>query len=340
MAVTNVTRLFAGQTGEQSVTNLSGQAVPRTAVLNSYVVVYAVDVSDALDDQTIVVNANGIPRIGDGYSFGNGIDYEAKLKGKVPSRVEGTRLRWIVVCNYDNQPESPLDWREQLEVSKTVFAKPVTDAIIRSDILTELKPYGHRAINSRGPIQVASGEVVDPPPEIDDALLFLRITKFESAWCASGSPNGVIINNDSFEIRKPGFVRQVDRYEAKLFPADGSLNYYASAKGEVVPYWINVYDVALNKLGWRLQETNRGYCRRHNPGDPDGNGGEVPSDYVSTALAKGLPFMKRMTDQDGNPIGPLLLDRDGQPLKGNKALYVEYSAYEEQPFGGFNLWSS
>lgn len=339
MASTTVTRLFAGQTGEKSVSTLTGQSVGRITHLKSYVVVYAVDVDDPEDDQTIVLAANGIPRLGDGYSFGRGTDYEAKLKALNPSRVEGTRLRWIIVCTYDNQPESPLDWREQLEVSKTVFAKPVTDAIVRTDILSDLKPAGHRAINSRGPIQVASGEVVDPPPEIDDAMLFLRITKYESEWCQSGNPGGVVINNDSFEIRKPGFIRSVDRYEAKLFPSDGTLSYYTTSAGAINPYWVNVYDIALNKLGWRLNETNRGYCRRKNPGDPDGNGGTVASDFVSTALDKGLPFMARLTDSDGNPIGPLLLDRDGQPLKGNQAVYIPYSAYEETPFGGFSLWA-
>lgn len=352
MAVTSVTRVFSGQTASI------------TPEQRSYVEIFMVVVDDPLDDQLTVAGAPGLPILGYYYQGPRTADPAATLKTIVPSRVDETRTVWLVQCNYETpknagsgggqfedssngpQPndagqitDNPFDWRDRVEFTHTIFGAPVTDAIIRSSILNGLIPT--RAINSRGPVQVASGEVIDPPPEIDDAFGVLRITKCEQSWGASMAFAKPVVNSDSFEIRHPGFIRTIDRYAAKAYPCNGSLAWHTTAANQIIPYWQNVYEVAFTDRqgGWRISELNRGYNRRYQPGDDDGNGGSVPSDYRTTAKNKGLALIKRLTDADGNPIGPLLLDSDGKPLIEGAPIYIPYSAYDEVPFAGLALWS-
>lgn len=358
MAVTSVKRLFSGQTASISPEQ------------RSYVEVFLVQVNDPTDDQLTVSGATDpttglrIPLLGYYYQGPKTADPDATLKSIGPSRVEGTRQAWLVQCNYETprnagnrggqfedssdgpQPndqgvitDNPFDWRDRVEFSNTIFGSPVTDAIIRSSILTGLMPT--RPINSRGPVQVASGEVIDPPPEIDDASGVLRITKFEDSWAKSAAYPKPVINSDPIDVRLPGFVRTIDRYCAKLYPCNGSLLWHTTQSNAVIPYWQNQYEVALTDRedGWRIKELNRGYNRRYQPGDDDGNGGSVPSDYRTTAKNKGLALMKRLTDADGNPIGPLLLDEDGKPLIDGPPIYITYSGYEEVEMSGLALWS-
>lgn len=352
MAATNVTKLYSGQTGSTSNDQ------------RSYVEVYAVDVDSATDGKITVENAVHVAYgivIGLTYyrNFSE-VDVEAKAKDFSSSRVEGTRLRWTVQVTYETPPKNdkgdessepqpdangnltdePNDWRERIEWGANVFAKPVTDAKLLSDKIPKI-----RAVDSRGPIVVASGEVVDPPPEMDDHDVALRITKFSRTFpneTAATYKNST--NNDAFEIRKPGLHLKISKYESRLLPITGSLNYHTQKSGTVVPYWQVNYELLIrwigeDSVGWRVAQLNHGYFRRQLAGDHSVEGGSLSQSTVDRRRQNGLAAMARLTDAESNPIGPLLLDYDGQPLKaGENALYLLYSHLKEKSYGSLKIW--
>ncbi len=325
--------LFAGQGGE------------RTLEERSYKAVWLVEVDDPQDDQVIVMAVLagylGQPWVG----LGTGVDLEALCKGLSASRVAETRLFWLVEGNWETPPrdqdnndgetsDDPDDWRDRVDVAAAKFSAPME----RAKIITDLPMIG-RPSGSFGPVVNAAKEVYDPPPEKEDSHRIYRITRAMKKFPAmllDEYENA--INSEKVTLKKDGLKRTFEPLTLKLEPAVSSLQYHRKQDGTDVAYYWVPFEFHHKKAGWRFEIVNRGFNRRGAGGDPDGRGGTIsPSDLLAS---NGSPHMRRIVDSDDNPLGPTLLDLNGQPVTGAKdATYLVYAGYDELPFGKLGIWS-
>lgn len=340
MAVSTVTKLFSGQTGS------------RTAKERTYEASWMVVVTDPKDGPKIVVDAVkewlGKPWTG----FSNDVDSTARCESLVPSRVPDTRLVWTVKGTWKTESQGdggvgdggsiefdPTKWRDEVEVGSVKVTVPVDKATILIAL-----PKIKRPQNSVGPIVNAAGDVLDPPIEKEESHQVIRITKYEAEFPSHLAPAyDNAINSDGFTISKPGLHRDIKRYQAKMEPITGSLNWYERKDGTQFAYWKNVYELHIKQSGWRVEVVNRGRNRRAGPGDPNGqadkDGGKFISPGELAQRKKFRPPVTRIRDDDDFPVGPVLLDLDGNPLQAydKNATYIPYGLYFEVEFANLGL---
>jgi hypothetical protein len=328
MAVTSVSKMFAGQGGRRS---LKGE--------RSYNVSWMVQVSDPKDGAAVVLSAvrEWLGRSITG--FANDIDSGVRCTELQADRVADTRLVWMVQGTFstpedddekdgDGQGnENPETWRDEVEWGTVRVSVPVEKAKINTDL-----PKIRRKSGSFGPVVNSAGDVFDPPPEREESHGVLRITRY-----MPGFPSQFdlafqdVVNADTVIVQKPGIVRAFQKYTLKMEPILGSLNWKTLSTGVEIFYWKNTFEFHWRKRTWRDDLANLGRNRRATEGDPNGRGDEYAEIPESQ---KFQPQLARIRDEDDFPVGPVLLDLDGQPLPLNKkdAVYINYSYYEEKNY--------
>jgi hypothetical protein len=340
MAVSEVTKMFVGQTGN------------RTAKERSYEAAWMVVVTDPKDGPKIVTDAVkewlGKPWTG----FSNDVDSTARCESLTPSRVPDTRLVWLVKGTWKTEDPGdnnsgdgggiefdPTKWRDEVEVGSAKVTVPVDKATILTDL-----PKIRRPKNSVGPVVNAAGDVFDPPIEKEESHQIIRITKYEGGFPSSlAATYDNAINADGFTISKPGLQMDIKRYTAKMEPITGSLNWHEWKDGKQFMYWKNVYELHIKRAGWRVEVVNRGRNRRAGPGDPNGQADDDSAKFISPGeiaqKKKFRPPLAKIKDDDDFPVGNVLLDLDGNPLQyyEKDATYIMYGLYFEVPFNLLNL---
>lgn len=348
MGVVSVTELFDEQTGLETV-----------GFQREYTTPYHVEVDDPNDGPQVVVDANGLPVIGNQYTgVGNDVDLAAYCVSLTPSRVPGDRLLWKVIAKWTTIPgpglggegsgsrkvkvkddgetptDNPLEFRPDIEVTTAQFTSPVERAKYISGFSAAINQF--RAPDSFGPVVNSALTVYDPPLERDDSRMVVRITRYKSAFpWADAEKYKDAVNSDDFTIDKPGImVRTFKKYTCKLSPITGS---YELVNGD--HFWNVTYEFHVNNeypgIGWRVQVVDRGVVVSAREGDPNGRGGTISaSDIVA-----GTPQVRRLVDAGGMPITePVLLNGSGQPLNpGSPPVYIVYAIYPEHPFAALGM---
>lgn len=336
-----------------------GESAESTPNKRIYIAVYQIESDDPEESPGVVANYSGLPVFGSSYPG----DAAAVCVSRAPERSGDSRMFWMVNVRWetpdkqddkdDNQDDTqrpdddgnpsddPFSWRDKWELSGSLRTKPATNCIIRTSNISKI-----RKINSEGPAVNAAGTVFDPPPEIDDTMYVLTITKIKKEFPTDDFLNFKdAVNKDEVTITKPGFVRTFDRYTLKLAAITGSQQYHRNKKGQEILYVPVVYPLQINWDGWRENLANLGLDRRLVDGDRDDLGRQIGySPGSGFTLPDGTtfngPFHTRIRDPDGHATQkPVLLDFNGQPLQpGKPPLYLLYSKYiNEREFGPLNL---
>ncbi len=321
----------------------AGMTSTQDAEQRTYAAQWLVETTDSADNQVVVANALrgylGQPWAG----FGNGQDLEAICVSITPSRVPDSTKFWIVQGKWEtpqredqsddngNPTDNPLDWRDRVEVGSAKFTVPVESA----KLITDLAGVG-RPANSEGPVIAASGEVLDPPLEKEEAYRIYRITRMMKNFPAEQLDEYEnAVNSDVVTLVKDGLKRTFQKYTLKMEPATSALQYHRRDDGSEIFYWAVPYEVHHKKSGWRRKILNMGHHRRATAGDPDGRGGTISN----SDLLNGQPHMRRVVDADDNPMGKVMLDLDGQPLAmGADPVYLTYAVHDELPFKKLGIW--
>ncbi len=197
---------------------------------------------------------------------------------------------------YDPQAfdsQNPLDSTEKPKVSWGLsrFTKPF-----------DQDTDGNAVLNS-------AGDYFDPPIELDDSRLVLRITRNEESYDPDlTNQYKDATNSDEFWDFPPDQVKLMDRSAELQSSGDCPIN-----DGE---YWAVSYDFEIRPEGWTKQILDQG-CK-------------VLDDSGKLVNA---------TDNDGQPVNsPILLDGNGKKLpEGADPVFLKKKGYKQLPFAVFGL---
>jgi len=223
MAVTKVTQLWRGRSHSSDAQG--GRTYRRK---------FDVYTDDKATEQSEVRQAVGVPRIGDIYPEDTG----ATVIGLQVEQEPNHDKLWHVTANYSTdtgnqntgaEEENPLDRPAELEWSFVQFTK-----------IAETDLNGEALLNS-------SGEIFDPPPEMDDSRPVLRIARNEAAFSAALAVDFMdAVNLDAFFGGQPGQVKVASISAVRQFEND-------------VAFWRVVYEFHYRRELWDLRVLDQGF---------------------------------------------------------------------------------
>ena len=344
MSVIGVKELFEEQSGLETV-----------GFQREYVTVYHVTTNDQNDGPQIVVDADGLPVIGNQYTgVGNDVDLNAYCVSLTPTRVPGSLYLWRVVAKWTTVPgpgaggegsgsrrirvnkdgdaptDDPFEFQDEVEVTSTQFTEPVDKAIYISGFFGAVAEA--RQPNTESAIINSALTVLDPPLERDASHMVIRITTNKDSFpFADAEQYRDAVNSDAFTINKPGIMnRTFQKYTCKLQPIQGV---YQIING--INVWRVTYEFHVNKKTWRVEVLDRGVAVSYREGDPNGRGGTV----AIADLVEGVPRVRRLLDSTGMPITePVLLNGAGKLNSPTlPPVYIKYAVYDELPFAALGM---
>lgn len=228
MAIVSVTEMFDERGGKAALGGAGSEGPVRT-----YSRTHQVITDDPLDGPQTVMFARGIPRLGEIYKSGNDIDHGALCVNVDPQAQSGSRIEWKVRSDYSNKDIGDLK-RELGSGSggQADSGKPGTGANKdKKDSKDQYDPtaqepkftVGYRPVvrplvrDVKGKLVVNSaGDPFDPPPEYEDLMPVLRMTRQVPAgkFDLTAKINGRVVNSDvvkttDFGQFAPGTLMQV-----------------------------------------------------------------------------------------------------------------------------------
>jgi len=320
--------------------------------MREYTAVYRVTVTDASDGPEVVVQASGLPAIGDTYSAGNDSDTSVECVSLKPKLAGDSPLRWRVVCQFQTKgtggglppirtldsggdhSDDPTKWVPEYSISHMQVSSPCRDAIFRGDAAITSSATGEvlREVDSAGPIVNAAMVPFSPAPERLESIMVFRCRTHLDDYPATINANyqNTINTEDLWvHIFGNGGKRElfVWKYQCFFMPIGGTLIRYNDQ-------WVWALDIELHldmrgMMGWRKRLSNQGYRHQAAVGDDDGFGGtyteaDISPGNVGTAAIRG-PDKREISE-------PHLLTMDGQPLPtGGTPTYLTYSVLDEMP---------
>lgn len=346
MSVISATLQWRGQTAKRS----SESPV-------EYVAIYHVLTNSASDGGQVVMDGfatlEGID-IGSPYEFGNDADPTATLKEMNPSRVDGTRVLWQLVCSFrgseaskpeEKEDESggtsndPEEWRDEWEFSFSQKQIPVEDAkLIGLSKIPQPDKVGRR---NKGVSEVprnSAGVIFDPPLEKEDSILVMRRTSYHPSYSTLNAIKFQdAVNSDDIAITIAPYKLSIVilKGQAKVQNYGGSFSFTtipktATTPERVVGYWKRIVEIHIRRDGWYHRPIDRGFETDVGLTGKSAVTGEVISaaDLPSTGTT-----LETLADFKGEPLrSPQLLDGRGGVLPaGEDPLTIFYMAYKELP---------
>ena len=353
MAVTSVKILHNGWTGSDN----AGSGI-------TFNVVYLVEVDDKNDGPLVVINADGLPMVGDSYAVGNDVDPFAFVKSVNPSSVAD--LVWHVTINYGPLKPSETETKngESTEGLDKEY-KPTDNPFLIPPKISVSSVLAKRAAQ-RGAYfgklrSFPDGQVEFKPEDISGGRP--PVVPFTNPDDRGGIEDTTPITNSVFTPYDPPpeidytrtrvtitmnlrfcpfwmlwYVNSVNKKDvwfvdlfdesivsAKAFCAKVmGVAYEERIMGGDV-FWYTTVDILIDNLfSWRLDILDRGYC-------------DTTNENVSEGATK-----KNIVDKNGLPLAePVLLDGFGNQLDLEQlsAVYLRYGVYAEEDFsfGQFNI---
>jgi hypothetical protein len=343
VSIASVVELFEEQSGLETV-----------GFQREYVTVYHVTTNDQNDGPQIVVDADGLPVIGNQYTgVGNDEDLNAYCVSLTPTRVPGSLYLWRVVAKWttipgpglggegsasrkikvnkdlDEPTDDPIEFHDEMEVSSASYTAPVEKAKYIDGFHSNVENF--RAPNSLGPVINSALAVYDPPIEKDDTRMVVRVTRNLRIFPWNDAKKyRDAVNSDTFTINRVAANHTFQPFTCKITSIQGT---FQITNG--VPNWKVTYEFQVKEETWRYEVVDRGVVAGAREGDPNGRGGTISASDIVT----GVPQVRRMTDPSGLPITePVLLDGNGQP-KAPEAdtVYITYAIYNEYPFAALGI---
>ncbi len=363
MAVVSVDPIWNSQGGGDSLDS-DGKKITEKAEI-----MYRVVVDSGLDGRAIVLAADDLPKIGEGYAVGNDTGAGMICKSRTPSRESGSRFRWLVLCRFDNQSPDSQEDEENRDTDGNKVEDP-EDAfkVIEIDKVTEKEVIDRAVYNGLNDVNLSSiagktipgllpGEITTPVNsacvprrmERDRVLQLYRITQNLSVWEGQLNAYQQTVNDG------PVNLSNVDSFGAKFsedFPAH-TLKILAVRPRERRIVKVSEAGLVQSLLYYRVTlevlhdprthfryELDSGRVVRMADGDPDGFGGTFASnDVPSGALPLRVPV-----DRFGMSLkDDVLLDGTGKmldPQNPKNAVFVQWGVDDLVDFVGTGFFDA
>jgi len=217
-----------------------------TDLVRTYTVTYLVYTDDRDDGPQQVMNAFGVPRIGDQYYPGNDLDGSAIVTDVRPNQVSGSPWEWEVQVDYSTDSDEPEE-----EENPLLHPPDISWGFQDRRILI---PGRYNSASSPNPskdlelgITNPAGELFDPQPEMDISEPILTV-KRNVATIDVGEFMAIAncVNSDSFYGADPRQLR--------LKPPTAQNAY----DREIGQYWQVTYQLVYKYDTWDVQILNQG----------------------------------------------------------------------------------
>lgn len=353
MAVTSVKILHNGWTGSDN----AGSGI-------TFNVVYLVEVDDKNDGPLVVINANGLPMVGDSYAVGNDIDPFAFVKSVNPSSVAD--LVWHVTINYgplesgespdgpqgqeptgldkdDNPTDDPTEEQPIIRVSSVAAKRAALKAAyigklvyLREDPNPNREPFTNEGFKFGSP--QAQLNAIGADGKIKNGIPIVN-----SVWTPYDPPPEVDYNRTmitfSFNAKNPppadlfGWLNTVNSEPVSFFAP-----FFARALVVCPEYTCRVMDISHER---RLKNGRPFYaisiqflCDFLFTWRPDILDRGYCEDS-NKSVSEGATAKNNIVDEKGLPLAePVLLDGAGGRLDTEffDAVYLRYAIYPEDDF--------
>jgi hypothetical protein len=266
-------------------------------------------------------------------------------KLNVGEREKGSLTIWPVTATFeppsdddekDDRPDGkktkdPLLWHDEIDISY----QPITVAVQEARFIkatngavgTRLKP------DSIGKIRDSAGMAFVPPPETEEYIKIVRITRKQKK--IFGSTDRVddvttklenTVNKSEVVIDKSayGIVVVVPPYRGLLMPFQGS---FQVTNG--IPHWSTTVEVHIHPKTWRGRYLDEGYFGAAYLGGSDGRGGVFSNtNPTPSMLITGAADVYAFTEK-GRAVSRML-DGKGSPKKDDEPpVFLEYAIKDE-----------
>lgn len=344
MAVTEVKPGSQGARGSVSGTD-PGQ------ITKSYTATYRVQAA-AGDTADVVLRhfalTADLPYPGRPFNFGNGFDATVQCDGLDADYIDKSQGSFLASCSFKSQNANgggggeqtqgmdsngkltldPLKWYPQISVTSSVITEAADKGIFRGLINSTFSPFPKdqsRAITN------SAGVVYDPPPERENRIRVIRVTRNYKEWPGPDFYKYEDkVNSDTFAIEIPEFGY---RYEVRPFYGKFTQFSEDNVIENGKTFWRATKEVQIHPRTWRKQILDQGTVRSQEAGDKNDGGIEVASSEI---VAGYVPHVS-VKGTDGRPIThPVPFNGNGQPLisKTQPSVFLVYSVEDEVPFAG------
>jgi len=319
--------------------------------MRRYRVTYRVDMESETAGPIQVIQALNKQLFSSTYVYG-GVDADPLawlVEIGVPRRAGGDKLRdrWLVDCTYEfDQAQRPENGPTTVEPFYQTESEPIARAKYfgayqdTSGTLQPLPPANQSfTINSTYPISNSARVPILPTPERDKARPAYRVKwvreradfSFED-YINKMNSTPVVLTGAQFlyafnlKVSYSTFQRIFDAETLRLRDVQITpVVFYSRQWFEHTLEFIE--DVAF------IDELDRGLTARADDQDPDGRSGVISGSQA----VPGQPAMRKILDQDGNPISdPVLLDGRGQPRTASEQQFPVYLRWQKYELAEFN----
>lgn len=253
-----------------------------TSTAKEYTVIYLVGTNDREDGPNTVMNAFGVPKVGDLYAAGNDFNNAAVVTAVNPTEGDSP-FEWEVNVTYSTDTgdsDSPQNLQVQIdnplnEPPEITYGFQTRRVLIPGRYNDPLGPPGSKAWEQG--IFLPNGELFDPQPEmeIDEPILTIN-RNFQTINGAALMALANCVNSDFFQGAEP---RQL-----KLSIPQAQKRWHKA----INHYWNVTYSMAFRWETWDVQLLNQGSYYF--------SGGK-PTSVWSTTVRR---LVKR--DDDGKPL--------------------------------------
>lgn len=265
---------------------------------SKYVRRFTVLTDNPNDRQATVLTAIGIPRTRDIYASGNEIDLAATCRSITATADSNSRTAWTVEAQYSSEVED-----DNAQNEPNPLLRP---SVVEWDFLQTTKIVD-RDINNAAIDTAADEPFDDPPPEIDDARLVLRITRNQITYDVQQAYDYInAVNSDVF------FGGAAKTWKCAVIRATSQTEIVNQVQ---ITYWPTTYEFHYRAETWQLKLLHKGKWQK------------VAGERV------------KITDAIGQPVQSAVpLDAAGAKLAvGGAVTFLTFDVYNAKPFGILNL---
>lgn len=294
-------------------TSGKGGSIKRKDSVRDFQIVFKVTTDNRSDGAVVVINAAGLPRLGDPYNIGNEFDSGSTVTGIVADETDDSLNIWEVTVTYssvqDKDDDRPLNPLARDPVVKLTFTN--VREVARGLFNTQSPPpppaggvsfYDTALSNS-------AGEIFDPPPERDRSRPVISIVRNEEFI----KPTALMDFADT--VNSIDFLGAPPRTVKMAAPTADLL------KENDQQFWQVGYAMEYNKETWDFSLPDQGTYFNNSTG-----GGAISP--KSTDAKK---FVVEGTPSIGN------LDGNAKAAADGVVFYQVFEVYEQRDFNTLNF---
>lgn len=327
-------------------------------IKRSFVASYLVEVSDKtvgpFEIYDFFQQTPTLPWVGRPLSLLNNFNTTAVCKKlSLGTREKGSATIWPMTATFeppsdddekDDSPDGkkskdPLQWHDEIDISY----QPITVAVREATFIKASNGVvGPRlAPNSIGAVRDSAGMSFLPPPETEEYIKILRITRRQRYIFGNTTIVDDIstrlentVNKSAVNINKSdyGAVFVIPAYRGLLMPFQAT---FQVTNG--IPHWSTTLEVHIHPRSWRPRFLDEGYVGAAILGGPDGRGGTFSNaNPIPSMKVTGAADVYSFKDREGRPVLRQLNGKGTPKAEGEPAVYLEYAIKGEADWTGID----